>query len=104
MTISEAGKNSTLENDTRDVIKQLADDMDVSVTDLMCLANSVANSLQQDKVTIEQVEGLSENDKVDLVRAYACHAQRKIQQFHSAYLTNGNVKLTIRNSVYGLLV
>lgn len=104
MDIDEAGKSRVFESSASSTAKKLADEMGVPITDLMCLANSVANSLHQDKVTTEQVECMSGNDQIDLVRAYTCHAQRKIQQFHTAYLTNDKVKQTVRNTVYELLV
>lgn len=83
--------------------QQLANEMGVSITDLMCLAKSVANSLEQDKVGVEQMEKMSENDKVDLVEAYVCHANRKFKQFHTAYLTNNNVRQTVLETASEML-
>lgn len=61
--------------------QDLAKSMNVSVTDVMALAQSVANSMIKDGLSAEHAN-------TDTVTAYIPHAVKKFEQFQSKYLTN----------------
>ncbi|MFZ2172348.1 MAG: hypothetical protein WAW61_22270 [Methylococcaceae bacterium] len=80
------------------IIKELADSMNVSVTDLMCLAKSVAISIKQDKAEQAMIEM-----PIETTRAYVAHAVRKMNQFTSTYLTNGEARNLFNQNVLQIL-
>ena len=82
--------------------KQLANSMSVSEADVMCLANSVANSLEQDDAA-NAFLALDESTRTKLAVAYVPHAARKIEQFASTYLTVREGREALQHTVLGLL-
>ena len=81
------------------MIEQLAKDLNVSEADLMCLLTSVCNSIKQDKA-VDSFLMMSESDRCEMSLAYVAHAVRKIQEFHTAYITQTELKLTFDTYVY----
>lgn len=75
-------------------IQKLAKEMNVSPADVVCFAQSVANSMLNDKLTQEHAK------KVGLVTAYASHAIRKFQQFQLKVLTNPDAKKALMQKIY----
>jgi 2-polyprenyl-6-methoxyphenol hydroxylase-like FAD-dependent oxidoreductase len=71
---------------------ELAQSMNVSVSDVMALAQSVANSIELDNVKPDQVS-------TELVEAYVPHAVKKFNSFHSTYLTNPEARLTFQSNI-----
>ena len=59
----------------------LAREMNISVADLMAMVTATANSIEQDKVTVDQVTQ-------DLVEAYIPVAAKKIETFTAEMMTN----------------
>ena len=70
----------------------LANEMNVSLADLMCLAGSVANSIKQDDVALDQVS-------TEVVTAYIPHAVKKFDTFATKYLTNPDARETFQRKV-----
>lgn len=81
------------------MISQLANDLNVSEADLMCLLTSVCNSIKQDGA-VESYIGMSEADQAEMCLAYVQHAVRKIQEFHTAYITKPELKESFDAYVY----
>lgn len=81
------------------MIEQLAKDLNVSEADLMCLLTSVCNSIKQDKA-VDSFLDMSESDRCEMCLAYVQHAVRKIQEFHTAYITQPELKLTFDTYVF----
>lgn len=81
------------------MIEQLVKDLNVSEADLMCLLTSVCNSIKQDKF-VDGYLSLSESDQAEVCLAYVQHAVRKIQEFHTAYITQPELKLNFDTYVY----
>ena len=79
-------------------IKELAESMNVSVADLMCLAQSVANDIKKDKSEQALIEM-----PIDTAQAYASHAVRKMNQFTSTYLTNSEARNVFQQNVLELV-
>ena len=75
-------------------IGKIAKEMNVSPTDVVCFAQSVANSMLDDKLTQEHAKN------VGLVTAYAGHAIRKFQQFQLKVLTNPDAKKALMQKIY----
>jgi hypothetical protein len=83
-------------------IKELAESMNVSVTDLMCLANSVVNSIVKDGAK-EAFLSMDETDRVEMSSAYIPVAVRKMNQFTSTYLTNPEARKVFKQNVLEVL-
>jgi hypothetical protein len=83
-------------------IKELSESMNVSVADLMCMAKSVANSIEQDKAK-DAFIAMNEDVRVETTLAYSQHAVRKINKFTSTYLTNKEAKEAFQQSVLNLM-
>ena len=81
------------------MIAQLAKDLNVSEADLMCLLTSVCNSIKQDKA-VDSFLSMSEGDQCEMCLAYVAHAVRKIQEFHTAYITKPELKESFDAYVY----
>ena len=81
------------------MISQLAKDLNVNESDLMCLLTSVCNSIKQDKA-VDAYIGMSEDDQAEMCLAYVQHAVRKIQEFHTAYITKPELKENFDAYVY----
>tara|TARA_R100000541_G_scaffold35625_1_gene43795 strand:+ start:915 stop:1181 length:267 start_codon:yes stop_codon:yes gene_type:complete len=81
------------------MISQLANDLNVSEADLMCLLTSVCNSIKQDKF-VDGFLSLGESDREEMCLAYVQHAVRKIQEFHTAYIAKPDLKESFDAYVY----
>lgn len=84
---------------TKSEIKNFADEMGVSVTDLMSFAQSVANSIEQDKA-VDAFINASDEDSTKMTQAYAAHAVKKSDQFTTKYLTNPEARSTFQTKVF----
>ncbi len=71
--------------------KQLAEETGMSEADIMCMAQSVANSIKQDKAEDAFVNAPAQQ-QAEMTEAYAAHAQRKFDQFYTRYLTNAEAR------------
>lgn len=78
-----------------DKIQNLADQMGVSFDDVKHFAESIADSMVQDKVTPEMVK----NDD-DVALAYAHDQVRKTKAFTELYFTNDAAQYSINSAVY----
>ncbi len=65
-------------------IADLAKSMNVTVADVLCLARSIINSMEKDKVTETFIQADNE-DQAELVRAYAVDANKKMESFVAQY-------------------
>lgn len=83
-------------------IKELADSMNVSVTDLMCLAQSVVIGINQDGAK-DSFLAMNDSDKVETTSAYVAHSVRKMNQFVSTYLTNPEARELVHTNVLALM-
>jgi hypothetical protein len=81
-------------------VEVLAEEMGVEAVEVKAFAESIANSIKQDKVDLFFVNNASEEEKKEITIAYAQHAVRKIQEFHTAYMTNDGVRGLFRDMVY----
>lgn len=72
---------------TSENIKKLANEMNVSVTDLMCFAKGIVNSMKKDKVEKVYVNS-SEEDQAKLLQAYAINEVKKFDKFVTIYHSN----------------
>lgn len=84
-------------------VKELAKQMGVSAADVECFARSIANSIKQDKAEDAFTFGGDEL-KCEIVQAYAAHAVRKMNEFHTSYMTNRNVNSLVNDMVYAGIV
>lgn len=84
-------------------IKALAESMNVSVADLMCMAKSVANSIEQDGA-VDALSQASDEDSTKMIQAYAVHAVKKVDQFTTTYMTNPEARETFQARVYNDLM
>lgn len=83
-------------------IEQLAKEMNVTVNDVMNLAQSVMNYLIQDGIG-ETFLTMSEDQQVETIHAYVSHAVKKMKEFQISYMTNTDVKSLFNDMVYGAL-
>jgi|GEM_PF-1990709 len=74
-------------NEMNDQIQQLAAQMGVSSTDVLSFAQSIALSIEQDKVT-DALFATNADDQTEILQAYAVHTAKKSQQFVTTYMTN----------------
>jgi hypothetical protein len=74
-------------------ILDLAQSMGVSPADVLMFAQSVANSMQQDK--------MQDSKDVETVLAYAQHSVRKYRDFSNRYFSNPNAAKAFQMSVFG---
>lgn len=82
-------------------IKKLADSMGVTEADVMCLARSVINSLEKDKV-VDTFKGATDEERADITLAYVVDADKKWQQFVSIYKTQKGADDLFRQTVLKL--
>ena len=80
-------------------ITQLAQSMNVSETDLMCLAQSVANSIEQDKAANAFVN-MSEEDQVKMTETYVVYANNKMQEFVTIYQLNNSARSAFQQKIF----
>ncbi|MCP4365410.1 MAG: hypothetical protein GY800_08960 [Planctomycetes bacterium] len=79
-------------------IKELAESMGVSETDLRALATSAVNSIKRDGAK-EAYLAESEENQTKLAEAYASDAVRKNDSFVTTYLTNSAARKGFQESV-----
>lgn len=79
-------------------IEALAAKMNVSSSDLLCLANSTIESMKSDKVDGIFMESDDEMQK-DLSIVYAQHAVNKFQDFTSTYFTRDGAREAFSDTV-----
>lgn len=83
-------------------IKELSEIMSVSEADLKCLAQSVVNSISKDGLA-EQFLSMKNEDQAEVAKAYVVDANKKMQSFHTTYLTNPNARESFQHSVLALV-
>jgi hypothetical protein len=76
-----------MNTETQNTINELAKEMNVTSSDVLCLAQSVANSLQEDKA-VETFLAADIETRREMVEAYVIHAVKKFEKFQNKYLTN----------------
>jgi len=81
-------------------IESLAYKMEVDPREVEAFARSICNSIKQDKVEEFFTGSASDEERKDLTLAYAKHAVRKINEFHTSYLTNQNVRSLFHDMVF----
>jgi hypothetical protein len=86
----------------KNLIAELAKSMGVSESDVLCLAQSVANSLKKDGVDKIESE-LSDADKTAVTIAYVPHAVKKFESFVSVSKTNQAARATLEKTVLNLI-
>ena len=86
----------------KEMIKELAESMGVTVGDLMCLARSVANSMTKDKVDSTFLEVSEESQKM-MTESYVIFAVKKFEQFALTIQTNPEAKAVFSNHIADLL-
>lgn len=74
-------------------VQDLARSMNVSESDVMALAQSVANSMINDGLSADHA------NNAEVVEAYVIHANKKMQSFVNKYLTNDDAKKGLQLSV-----
>lgn len=84
---------------SNELIAELAKEMGVSSADVECLARSMANSIMKDRAA-EMFIASGEDMQVEVVQAYAAHEVRKINEFHTAYMTRQDVRGLFNDMVY----
>ena len=90
-------------SDMKNQIQDLANSMGVSAHDVLAMAQSMANSIKHDKAAEAFTSGNAETQR-ELTEAYAIHAAKKFDKFHSAYLTNPTLRKNFCGAVYDLAV
>lgn len=83
-------------------IKELAESMGVSVSDFMCLARSVAQSMITEKVSDIYLATTEENQTM-LAEGYVVHAVKKFEQFAMTVQTNPAAKQAFSTRIADLL-
>ena len=81
-------------------IESLSFQMGVDVREVECFAKSVCNSLKQDNISDFYVNGATEEQQSEISQAYAQHAVKKMEQFHTAMLTNTEVQNLFYDMVF----
>jgi galactose-1-phosphate uridylyltransferase len=81
--------------------KKLAETLNVSETDLMCLAQSVANSIEKDGAADVALQN-QDTFGVEIVKAYIPVAAKKYDTFVSTYLTNPDAANSFKQSVLSI--
>lgn len=87
---------------TQRIIQSLAQNMGVSETDVMTMAQGIVNDLVKDRIDDVYVDS-DTTIQCDLVQAYALHQQKKLRDFHTTYLTNPQAAQAFQSSVYDLV-
>lgn len=84
-------------------IESLAFQMGVDVCEVKCLAQSICNSLEKDKVSGFYVENANQQQKIELTQAYARHAVKKMNQFYTSYITNTTSRDLFNDMIFAQL-
>jgi hypothetical protein len=83
-------------------IQKLADEMNVSITDLKCFANGIVNSMKKDKVEKIYVNETKEN-QIKLMQAYAINEMKKFDKFVTTYLSTPEARACFIQKVLSIL-
>lgn len=83
-------------------VSELAKSMNVTESDVLTLAQSVVNSLVQDKAQQEFINA-SEEQGMEITEAYLIHANKKMQQFTTKYNTNPEAREIFIENIFYLL-
>lgn len=83
-------------------IKSLANEMGVSESDVTNFARNVIHELDKDGMKAAFLEA-DESLQGDIAEAYAAHAAKKMEAFHTAYITNTEVKSVFDDMTYAEL-
>lgn len=78
-------------------ILKLAQSMNVSPSDVLMFAQSIANSIQKDKAQ----KALAEMP-IETIQAYAIDTNKKFISFQSAYMTNPQARKNFQQSVLAI--
>mgnify|MGYP003661555685 CR=1 FL=1 len=84
-------------------IESLAYKMDVEPREVEMFAQSICNSIQQDKADSFFTNEASENEQKEMTVAYAQHAVKKLQEFQTSYMTNKNMRSLFNDMVFAQL-
>ena len=88
-------------NDTTTRIATLAAELGVSAADLRCLAQSAANSIEQDKAAAAFISADAET-QAQIALAYGEHAVKKFQSFVAIHRTTTGARQAFSNAVLAL--
>ncbi len=80
-------------------IKKLAKEMNVSVSDLMCFAQGVVNSIEKDNIKDNFLNETKENME-KIATAYAVNECKKFDQFSTTYSTNEEARNTFNKQIF----
>jgi hypothetical protein len=83
-------------------INLLAESLGVTPADLLCMAQSVANSIDKDGAKKAFLE-MNDYDKTETATAYVANSVRKFNQFTSTYLTNQQSRQAFQSNVLSLI-
>jgi len=75
-----------------DLIKEMAEQIQMSQEDIKCFCQSMLNSMKKDGLTIDQLDRQA-------VEAYAVAAVKKMQSFTNTYFTNPEARKKIQEKV-----
>lgn len=84
-------------------VEALAYQMGVDAREVEMFARSICNSMGQDKIEGFFVSNASDEERKELTVVYARHAVKKLQQFHTSYMTNQTVKALFNDMVFAQL-
>lgn len=84
-------------------IESLAYKMDVEPREVEMFAQSICNSIQQDKADSFFTKEASEDEQKEIAVAYAQHAVKKLQEFQTSYMTNQNMRSLFNDMVFAQL-
>ncbi len=88
-----------MENQT---LKKLSKEMKISTRDILSFARSVVNSIVQDKVVSQYING-SDAIKMNFLMAYIDHDAKKMRSFTTKYLTNSEARECFQSHVFNLI-
>lgn len=78
--------------------QELAQAMGVSAHDVLAMAQSMANSIKQDKAA-DAFLAAGDDDRRAFTEAYASHAVKKLESFHSVYMSRPEAREVFQRKV-----
>jgi hypothetical protein len=83
-------------------VEELAKDMNVSASDVLCLAKSVVNSIVKDGAGNVFLT-CTNDERKSLTESYIIHAVKKIEKFQTIFLTNPEAKEVFTRKVLAII-
>ncbi|UZM04615.1 hypothetical protein [Vibrio phage 29Fa.3] len=84
-----------------DALTALAKEMELPLADVQAFATGITNDIIKDGAAENFIQ-MSEEEREDMIRAYAVHQVKKMRSFTEIYMSNDQARDAFLSSVFAL--